>query len=156
MTVVISRPCGQCAHQVVCRIREALDVALRDGTDVTTPVVDEALEYDVAVDVRCAHFLEDGDVRRRLREPLTVDRLRELGHTPAPRPAAEPVPAAGEPATGAPPVSQPAVHGGPEVGGETQSVHDAEPDRYPDGPAPRLTRARRRSSRRCVRTAATR
>lgn len=56
MTLVINRPCGTCSHAVVCRIRAELEAALVNATFVP-PASNPALEYDVTVDMSCAHFL---------------------------------------------------------------------------------------------------
>jgi hypothetical protein len=75
MTLVINRPCGTCAHAVVCRIREGLEAALNDSTQLVVPYADPALEYDVSVDVSCAHFLEK---RSPLATPAQAELVRAL------------------------------------------------------------------------------
>lgn len=70
MTVVINRPCHDCAHREMCRIRDGLESALA-GEFVTERALDPALELQVTVDISCGHYL----AHRRVSPPATAQVL---------------------------------------------------------------------------------
>lgn len=74
MTLVVNRPCGTCAHQAVCRIRDGLEAVLSGAVAPAPP--DPALAFDVTVDVSCAHFLAEDRGRHSESDLAALDDIK--------------------------------------------------------------------------------